>query len=139
MHKTLVTVMVSLFMLWGTGAWAELKDGLWEFTSQTEIAGMQHQVPPNTFRQCITKGDPVLKNQDKNYNCKTTSMKISGNTVNYSVTCSGKDGEMQMTGTSTYTGNTMQGSSTTNFKMAGQPAMQMKSKTSGKYIGPCPK
>lgn len=139
MKKTLIMVIVLLSMLWTAAAWAQLKDGMWEITTQVQIAGMKQQMPPTTARQCITKSDAVAKNQDKNYDCKTTSQKISGNTVSYTVACSGKDGEMQTTGKSTYTGNTMDGSATTSFKMKGQPAMQMNSKMSGKYIGPCPK
>lgn len=139
MKKTFVLLVILLSMLWAAGAWAQLKDGLWEMTTQVQIKGMSQQMPSTTFRQCMTKNDPVAKNQDKSYDCKTTSQKISGNTVNYTVACTGKDGEMQTTGKSTYTGNTMDGSATTNFKMKGQPAMQMMGKMSGKYIGPCPK
>ncbi|MEE9911717.1 MAG: DUF3617 domain-containing protein [Deltaproteobacteria bacterium] len=137
MKKTL-TMVVLLLVLCTASAWAQLKDGQWEITTQVQIAGMQQQMPPTTFRQCMTKSDPVAKNQDKSYDCKTTSLKMSGNMVNYTVTCTGKEGEMQTTGKSTYTGNTMDGSATTSFKMKGQPAMQMTSKMSGKYIGPCP-
>jgi hypothetical protein len=98
---------------------------------------MQQQMPPATVRQCITKSDPVVKNQDKDYNCKTTSLKVSGNTVTYAVECKGKEGTMFSEGKNTYTGNAMEGTSTTSFKMQGQPAMQVKTKMSGKYIGPC--
>ena len=105
-------------------------------TTQVEIKGMPQQMPPATFRQCMTKSDPVPKNQDKNYECKTTSQKISGNTVSYTVECKGKEGVMNTTGKNTYTGSTMDGSATTSFKMKGQPEMQMKSKMRGKYIGP---
>ncbi len=139
MKKTLIMVVLLLSVFWAAAAWAQLKDGMWEISTQVQIAGMKQQMPPTTARQCITKSDAVAKNQDKNYDCKTTSQKISGNTVSYAVSCSGKDGEMQTTGKSTYTGNTMDGSATTSFKMKGQPAMQMNSKMSGKYLGPCPK
>ena len=96
-------------------------------------------MPPTTLRQCITKSDPVPRNKDKNYDCKTTGQKINGNTVSYTVECKGKDGVMQTSGTTTYTDNSMNGATTTNFKMKGQPAMQMASKIKGKYIGACQK
>lgn len=139
MKKVMITVVVLLSMLWTVGAWAQFKDGLWEITSQVEIKGMAQQIPPATFRQCITKSDLVPKNQDKNYDCKTTNQKITGNTINYSAECKGKDGVMTTTGQNTYTGSTMEGSANTSFKIKGQPAMQMNSKMKGKYIGPCPK
>ncbi|MBP7342448.1 MAG: DUF3617 family protein [Smithellaceae bacterium] len=137
MKKSAMFLIVAALVLWTAAAQAQLKDGLWEITSQVQISGMQQQMPPATFRQCITKSDPVVKNQDKDYNCKTTSLKVSGNTVTYAVECKGKEGAMFSEGKNTYTGSTMEGAATTNFKMQGQPAMQMKSKMSGKYIGPC--
>jgi hypothetical protein len=140
MKKNSFIIFVAfLSMLWTAIAWAQLKDGLWEMTTQVEMKGMPHAMPPTTVRQCITKSDPVPKNQDKNYECKTTGQKISGNTVSYSVECNGKDGFMQMTGTSTYAGSAMEGTSITKFKAKGQPEMQMAGKIKGKYIGPCPK
>ncbi len=138
--KKIMIAVVLLFILCAAGAWAQqLKDGLWEITTQVEIKGMKHQIPPTTFRQCMTKSDPVPKNQDKNFECKTTSQKVSGNTISYAVDCKGKQGVMTSTGQSTYTGSTMDGSSNTSFKMKGQPEMQMASRMKGKYLGACPK
>lgn len=139
MKKTLIIFVVFLSMLWSAGAFAELKEGLWEITTQVEIKGMPQSMPPTTIRQCITKSDPVPQNKDKNYECKTTSQKISGNTVSYNVECKGKEAVMQTSGTTTYTDNSMNGASTTNFKMKGQPQMQMANKIKGKYVGACPK
>ena len=139
MKKIMIGLVVLLSMLWAVGAWAQFKDGLWEITSQVEIKGMPQQMPPNTFRQCITQNDPVPKNQDKNYECKTTSQKIVGNTINYTAECKGPEGLLLTSGKNTYTGSMMDGSATTRFKMKGQPEMQMNSKMKGKYIGTCTK
>ena len=139
MKKTLIVLVVVLSALWAAGAWAQFKDGLWEITTQVEMKGMPQQMPPATMRQCITQSDPVPKNQDKNYECKTTGQKISGNMVSYTVECKGKEGVMLTSGKTTYKGNMMDGAATTSFKMKGQPEMQMNSKMKGKYIGPCPK
>jgi len=139
MKKTLIIFVVLLSVLWTASAFAELKEGLWEITTQVEIEGMPYSMPPNTIRQCITKSDPVPQTNDKGYDCKITDQKISGNTVSYTVECKGKEGDMQTSGTTTYTDNSMNGTSTTNFKMQGQPEMQMTSKITGKYIGTCTK
>jgi hypothetical protein len=141
MKKILIILVVLLSMLWTVGAWAQLKEGLWEMTAKVEMKGMPQSMPPATFRQCITNSNPVPQNkdQDKNYDCKTTAQNISGNTVSYTVECKGKDGVMQTSGTSTYTGTSMDGTSNTKFKMKGQPEMQMATKIKGKYIGACPK
>ena len=136
---TWMLMIAALLLLSATGVCAQIKDGLWEMTSQIQMQGMPHQMPPATFRQCITKEDPVVKNQDKNHDCKTTRLKISGNTVSYAIDCQTPEGTMSSEGKSTYTGSTMEGEATTRFKMKGQPAMQMKSRIKGKYIGPCPK
>jgi hypothetical protein len=139
MKKIWIVLMVLFLMALASHAMAQLKDGFWEMTTQMEMKGMPQQMPPATFRQCITKSDPVVKNQDKGYDCKTTSLKVSGGTVAYSVECKGKEGTMVSTGKNTYTGSTMNGTATISFNMKGQPGMQMTSKMKGKYIGPCPK
>jgi hypothetical protein len=139
MKKTFMLFIILLSMLLATGAFAQLKDGLWEMTTQVEMKGMPQAMPATTFRQCITKSDPVPKNQDKNFECKTTAQSISGGTVSYSVECKGKEGVMRTTGKTTFSGSSMEGTSTTNFKVKGQPEMQMTNKMKGKYIGPCPK
>jgi hypothetical protein len=137
MKKVVFIFGTVLFMLWSTNAWAEFKEGLWEITTQVEMKGMP-SMPPTTIRQCISKKDPVPQNNDKNYDCKITDQKISGDTVSFTVECKGKEGIMKTSGTSTYTGTSMKGTSTTVFKMEGHE-MQMESKTTGKYVGDCTK
>ena len=143
MKKTLMIFVVLLSIIWTASAWAELKEGLWEMTTQAEMKGIPggpQSMPPTTVRQCITKSNPVPQNQDKNFECKTVNMKTTGNTVTYKIECKGKDGSvMQTSGTSTYTGSSMSGSSTTNLNMKGQPKIQMAIQNKGKYIGPCSK
>ena len=132
-------VMAAAILFSASGVCAQIKDGQWEFTTQAQMKGIPQPMPPATFRQCITKEDPVVKNQDKNHECKTTRLKISGNTVSYAIDCQTPEGAMFSEGQNTYAGSTMEGEATTSFRMKGQPAMQMKSRMKGKYIGPCPK
>ncbi len=140
MKKTsMIILVVVVSLLWISNSWAELKEGLWEITTQMEIKGMPQSMPATTFRQCITKSDPVPQSKDKNYDCKIISQKVSGDTVSYTVECKGKEGTTQVSGSTTYTDSSMNGSSTTVVKMKGQPEMQMVSKIKGKHIGVCPK
>jgi hypothetical protein len=139
MKKTLIIFVVLLSMLWASGAWAQLKKGLWEITSQLEFKGTSQSTPPTTIRRCITKSESVPQNKDKRYDCKTTSQKIEGNTVSYTVECKNKGGMMETSGTTTYTDNSMNGASTANSKMKGRPEIQITNKIKGKYIGVCPK
>lgn len=137
MKKILIAFILSFAMVWTINAWAGVKDGLWEITTQVQMKGMPQQMPPTTFRQCITQSDPVVKNQDKNFECRTVSLKKAGDTVSYAVECKGSQGTMFTEGKNTFTGSRMDGTASTSFKMKGQPAMQLNSKMSGKYIGPC--
>ena len=139
MKKILIMGAVFLSMIGAAVSWADFKEGLWEITTQTEVTGMPYAMPPTTFRQCITKSDPVPQTKDKNYECKTVNQKISGNSVTYTVECRGREGVMKTAGKTTYTDQSMTGESKTTFTMQGQPAMQMINKTKGKYIGNCPK
>ena len=142
MKKTLMIFVILLSLLWTASVWAELKEGLWEVTTQVEMKGikrMPQSIPPTTVRQCITKSDPVPQNKDKNFECKTINLKTSGNTVSYTMECKGNGQVMQTSGTSTYTGSSMDGTTTTSIKMKGQPEMKIASKTHGKYIGACTK
>lgn len=142
MKKFSIFFVVLISMLWTASAWAELKEGLWEITTQVEMKGMKgmpQSIPPTTVRQCITKSNPVPQNKDKNIDCKTVNLKTSGDTVNYAVECKGSGQEVQTSGTTTYSDKSMNGTSTTSVKIKGQPAMKMTSKVKGKYIGPCTK
>jgi len=137
MRKILTMLMVTLLMLWSVCAWAELKEGMWEFTMQAEMKGMPQKMPPTKYRHCVTKSDPVPKNQSKNYDCKTVAQKMIGNTINYTIECKGPEGTMTSTGNHTYTGTAMDGASTTVMKLKGQQPMEVKNKMTGKYLGPC--
>ena len=59
MKKILFSFVMIVCLFWTTVVFAELKEGLWEITSQVEMKGMPQSMPPTTFRQCITKGNPV--------------------------------------------------------------------------------
>lgn len=139
MKTILIICTVFISLLWSAGAWADVKEGLWEITTQMSMQGMPHAMPPTTFRQCITKADPVPRAKDENFTCKTINQKVTGNTVHYTVECKGAEGSMQTSGHMSYTDQTMTGESTTIMKMKGQPPMQMMSKVKGKFIGACGK
>lgn len=103
------------------------------------IPGTQ-SMQPTTVRQCITKSNLVPQNKDKDVDCKPVNIKNIGDTVNYNMECKSKDGGViQTSGTSTYTGSSMSGSSTTNIIKKGQPKIVMSMTTRGKYIGACTK
>jgi hypothetical protein len=118
-----------------------MKEGLWEITTKAEMKGMPSQMPPTTVRTCISKKDMVPKpDAQSGQDCKMKDQKVVGDTVSYSMVCTGKNGTaMEMSGKMTYKGNVFEGSSTTTIKSKGEGDMQMSSKMTGKYVGPCTK
>lgn len=140
MKKTFIIFAVSLSIFFCAAAWAQqMKEGLWEITTQLEMKGLPQAMPPVSVRQCVTKKDPVPKSEDKSVTCQTTSKKISGNKVSYAMECKGKEETMLISGDISYTGESMSGNSTTVIKVKGQPEMRMSNKLKGKYLGACPK
>jgi len=140
MRKILIGFAVALSVFLCAAAWAQqMKEGLWEITTQLEMKGMPQAMPPVTVRQCVTKKDPVPKSDDKSDTCKATSQKISGNKVTYAMECKGKEETMLINGDISYTGDSMEGKSTTIIKVKGQPEMKMSNTLKGKYLGACPK
>lgn len=139
LKKMGMVLMAASFVTMASVVFAQMKDGLWEITTQVQIKGVPQQMPPATFRQCLDKNDPVPKNQDKNFDCKTISRKVSGNAVSYTTECKSKEGVMHTTGQNTYTGGTMNGTATSRFKLKGQPELQMTSSMKGTYLGACQK
>ena len=139
LHKKLFVLDILVSLIWIVNAAAEIKYGLWEITTKMEIKGMPGQMPPISMRQCTTKNDAVPKSNTKGSECKTKDYKQSGDTVTYTMECTGKNSVTLTSGKMTYKENTFDGTSTTTTKTKGQPEMQMKTKMSGKYIGPCNK
>jgi hypothetical protein len=138
-RNVVVIVVVVLGLLWARGASAEMKEGFWEITSKVEMKGMPSNMPPTIVKQCITKKDAVPQPKAQNQECKMKDQKVSGDTVTYAMECKMKDGTMETSGRMNFKGDRFDGSTTTTVKTKDQPAMQMSSTMSGKYLGPCPK
>ncbi|MCX5808435.1 MAG: DUF3617 family protein [Proteobacteria bacterium] len=137
-----VIIAVVLTLVWVTVGSAEMKEGFWEITTKTEMKGMPVQIPPTTMKQCITKKDVVPKpeKQEKGQECKIKDQKISGDTVTYAMECKDKGGNIiEISGKMIYKGDIFDGTTNTTMKTKEQGTMQMTSKMSGKYVGPCPK
>ncbi|MHB8110025.1 MAG: DUF3617 domain-containing protein [Syntrophorhabdaceae bacterium] len=145
--KTSIFVVLAIFMalLWCQGTQAadlNMKDGLWEITTKTEMKGMQGiNIPPQVVKQCMTKKDSVPQQgpKEKNPNCKVTENKVSGNTVSMAMVCKEKDATTEMKTQLTYKGDSFDGTTVTTMKDKGGKAQQINTKMSGKRLGPCDK
>ena len=140
MKKILFLILIAFlisFPLSTAFAELDLNPGKWEVTTTTEmvgVPGMAGMVPPATHTQCLSKEELVPQSEVSSQECKMSDIKEDGNTVSWKMTCSGKNGDMEGTGTVTYKGNTMTGTMNMVIKGAG---MQINNKISGKRVGAC--
>jgi hypothetical protein len=109
-----------------------VKEGLWEYTVETQMPGMSMKMPAQKHTYCLTKENMVPKAEEPGSECRTVNQKIKGDTVSWTVECQTKEGKVVMDSTITYHGDTFSG--TSKFRQAG---MQMEQKLSGKRLGPC--
>jgi hypothetical protein len=134
MKRVIVGILMLGFLL--PSAWAgapDMKDGEWEMTIETEIAGMPMKLPPVTTRQCMTRDNPVPEGQ-QDQECKVTDMKTSGNTVSWVVKCDTPGGGATGTGNVTYAKDKMNGVMTMETQ-----GMKMTYNMKGQHVGPCKK
>ena len=141
LKRVALAVAIGIF-LGGTSALAgvNMHEGLWEITAKMEIEGMPMKMPPRKHTQCLTNKNMlktmVPKEQAQEEECKITDQKISGNTVTWTMKCSGKDA-MDVTGKTTYHGDTFEGTMTMISNDPGEGKMKMINHVSGKRLGEC--
>ncbi len=115
----------------------DVKEGMWEITSQMEMPGMPMAVPSVISKQCYTKQSMKPENILRNNHCTMQKMDLRDNSVSWQMRCQQQG--MQMTGTGNIDYQHTSFSGNFNMKMSGanQPAMQMNTRLKGRYIGPC--
>lgn len=125
-------------------AWAaapNMKEGLWEITTKTEMAGVPGGMPPMTVKQCITRKDlddprrTTPGNDPKDNRCQVTDYKVQGNTATWNMACKG-EGAMTGSGTITYSGTSYTGTSRMKMKQGGQDHAMTVHYT-GRHLGEC--
>ena len=123
-------ITVSIGIVW---AGPQVNPGKWEFTTQTEMAGMPSQSINHV--QCITADDMVPMSQDANQECQVTDIVYLGNTISWSISCGGQGGGMEGTGSVTYNGNSMDG--VMHMTITGERNIQVKNIMTGRRLGEC--
>ena len=111
-----------------------MQEGKWEVTTRMEMPGMSISMPEVTSTQCLTKKNFVPKGSQQGQECKITKTKVDGNTVTWTVKCSGQGGEVIGTGRMTYSGSSFRG--TIEMTMV-QSNTKMISHINGHRIGDC--
>ena len=136
LRKLLVISVVLLTSLSTSiaGSGPNMQEGKWEVTTRMEMPGMSTSMPAVTSTQCLTKKDFVPQGSQQGQECNITQTKVDGNTVTWTVKCSGQGGELTGTGRMTYSGSSFKG--TIEMTMT-QPNMKMISHINGHRIGDC--
>jgi len=142
LKRVALAVTIIGFFLGGTFVFAgvNMHEGLWEITTRMEMQGMPMQMPARKHTQCLTKKNMlktmVPEEQDKEEECKITDTETSGNTVTWVMKCSGED-TMEVTGKTTYHGDTFEGTITMISNDPEEGKMEMINHISGRRIGEC--
>lgn len=137
MLKKLCSATVILFAVVSiafAGSVPNMQEGKWEITTKMEMPGMPVNMPPMKYTQCLTKKDLVPKSSQPGQECTITHNKVTGNSVKWTMQCSGQGGEMTGTGNITYSGNSFKG--TIKMTMP-QQNMQMTNHVTGRRLGSC--
>ena len=118
----------------------DMKEGLWEITSKTEMAGVPQGMKPVVIKQCITRKDlenpsRTMPGGPKDPRCQVTDYKTQGNTASWNVACKG-EGAMTGSFSVTYSGSSYTGVSKMTMKHGGQDHA-VTVHHSGKHIGDC--
>jgi hypothetical protein len=91
-----------------------------------------------TITQCITNANPVPKMEKGNdaNACKQTH-EVKGNTITFHSVCKDKDGQVEVDGKMTFTGETMEGQMKSHQVSKAGQVTDATIGLSGKYVGPC--
>ncbi len=134
-------VLASLLSLSLATAYAEapdIKEGLWEVSSEVSIPGMPMQMPAVTSQQCFTKQNMNPEKIMQKNNCQMNDMDLKNNHASWSMSCEQQGMTMQGTGSIQYQKTSFSGTFDMTMSGASQGNMNMKTKLNGRYIGNCP-
>jgi hypothetical protein len=106
LHRTGITLVVvalltvSLVACGGGQSGLSMKEGFWESSIKMDMPGMPVQMPPQTYRQCLTHKDMVPKTleQPGQTNCKEVKREVKGDTVSWVIECKAEEGLKQGSG-----------------------------------------
>lgn len=127
---SLFITFFALFLLYSGASFADtpdIEEGDWKITVTMNVQGMQ--MPPTTYSSCLKKEDCVPFDTDpQSQDCKPENVKVSGNTVSWTMDCEGMTGK----GSITYHGDSLKGDIIINTGQ-GEMIQQLE----GKKTGPC--
>ena len=138
-----IALSLSVFASTAWAGAANMKEGLWEITSRTEVPGMPAgmKMPGMTLQHCFTS-DEISRNQaikpDKQSDCKMTNMQQSGNAMSWTMECSGKHAS-RIEGKGVFNGDNYSVTNTIRFLNGRMKGQAMATNVSAKRLGGCKK
>lgn len=115
----------------------DIKEGLWEVSSQVSMAAMPMKISAMTMQQCFTKQSMSPENILQQNNCQMHDLDIQNNQVRWSMNCEQEGMKMQGLGKIQYQKTSFSG--TFDMTMSGVPqgTMAIQTKITGRYLGKC--
>ena len=114
-----------------------IKEGKWSVTVAVTTTGLPQAVSPQTYTKesCVTNQNlvPDLKMPP---GCSSPQVEKKDNTVSFNMSCDTQGMKMISSGHVTYSGEDMDGVSTSQMTVGGME-MNSTAQISGKYLGPC--
>lgn len=142
MHTRLFLVALTLTApLVCAASTSPMQEGLWELTTQTEVAGIGAPRAPTTARTCLSRQDVEASDAaaPKDDQCEVRDYRLQGNQATWSIECRGKE-RVAGTGSITFNGRTAySGQARLTVQMPGATAMQITHHYEGRRVGDCSK
>ncbi|BBL69434.1 DUF3617 domain-containing protein [Methylogaea oryzae] len=116
-----------------------MRPGLWEITSQTEMPGLPMAMPAMTMQHCFTaadvaQGEKSVQPDAGDANCKVSGYSLQGNTATWTLQCDNMRGQGRMT----YSGDSYSGSTELQMQSDGE-TQTMKQTMNARRVGDCAK
>lgn len=132
-------LIASLAACGGGQSGPNMKEGLWEITIKMDMPCMPVQMPPQTYRQCLSQKEMIPKAQEQpgQTNCREVKREVKGDTVSWVIECKAEEGTVINTGTMTYRGDMLDGVVKVRVPDGRKGAMEMTQHMNGRWVGPC--
>lgn len=120
-----------------------MTEGQWEISGDVTMEsgnGMKQEAPAQPSKLCLRKKAPVPVDPKPPQGMKcSTKHTVTANDVAWTTTCQGTSSSSEGTGTVTYAGKTLAGTSETTVKIKGGANIKISMTLNGKYLGACSK
>ncbi|OIO67492.1 MAG: hypothetical protein AUJ57_11315 [Zetaproteobacteria bacterium CG1_02_53_45] len=134
--RALLIAICCLLAVLPASAGPGFQAGEWEITTSTAIPDMPVTVPPMTFRQCMLDENSMAQQSSENSGCRILEQQKNGDTLNWKVSCESEQGRADISGSLTWSGDSMQGTTAITTDPGGQQ-MTVITRMQGKRLGPC--